>query len=146
VSLGCRQCGCGRSVDSGVELQEWLFRLCRKKALHWASQNGHTETAMALVEAGADVHCNGTERVRVLGLFRGFGECAPQWREGLGARAGAREGNWGDSWEEMAETCGRFMKLAGRWTLRTVCAFLSAGSRRWILHCGMEARKTWMGC
>jgi hypothetical protein len=73
VSLVC-QCG--------LELQEWLLRLCRKKALHWASQNGHTERATALVEAGADVHCNGTERVRVLGLFRGFRECAPQWREG----------------------------------------------------------------
>jgi ankyrin repeat protein len=26
-------------------------------ALHWASNNGHLETAMALVMAGADVHC-----------------------------------------------------------------------------------------
>ena len=32
-------------------------RLCRGTALHWASGNGHTETAMALVTAGADVHC-----------------------------------------------------------------------------------------
>ncbi len=50
-------CGGGRSVDSGLELQEWLLRLCRGTALHLASYNGHTETAIALVEAGADVHC-----------------------------------------------------------------------------------------
>ncbi len=33
--------------------------LCRRTALHCASvsQNGHTEIAMALVKAGADVHC-----------------------------------------------------------------------------------------
>ena len=30
--------------------------LCRMTALHVASQNGHTETAEALVAAGADVH------------------------------------------------------------------------------------------
>ena len=29
----------------------------RWTALHYASQNGHTETAKALVAAGADVHC-----------------------------------------------------------------------------------------
>jgi hypothetical protein len=47
----------GRSVHSGVELQECRFWLCRWTALHLASLNGHTETAMELVEAGADVHC-----------------------------------------------------------------------------------------
>jgi hypothetical protein len=47
----------GRSVHSGVELQECLVWLCRRTALHLASLNGHTETALALVEAGADVHC-----------------------------------------------------------------------------------------
>jgi hypothetical protein len=56
MSLVRRQNGGGRSVDSGVELQEWLLRLCRRTALHRASQKGHTETAMALVKAGADVH------------------------------------------------------------------------------------------
>ncbi len=53
-------CRGGRSVHSGVELQEWLFWLCRRTALHLASiawLNGRTDTAMALVEAGADVHC-----------------------------------------------------------------------------------------
>jgi ankyrin repeat protein len=40
-----------------VELQESLFWLCRNTALHLASLKGHTETAMALVKAGADVHC-----------------------------------------------------------------------------------------
>jgi hypothetical protein len=47
----------GRSGHSGVELQECLFWLCRNTALHFASSNGHTETAMALAKAGADVHC-----------------------------------------------------------------------------------------
>ncbi len=54
---GLSQCGGGRSIDSELGLQEWLRRLCRGTAVHWASQNGHTETAMALVKAGADVHC-----------------------------------------------------------------------------------------
>ncbi len=45
----------------GVELQEWLLRPCRDTALHNASCNGHTETAMALVRAGADVHCKANE-------------------------------------------------------------------------------------
>ncbi len=52
------QCGGGRSIHSlGVELQEWPFGLCRRTALHFASQSADTETAMALVTAGADVHC-----------------------------------------------------------------------------------------
>jgi hypothetical protein len=52
----------GRTVRPlGVELKEVLLRLCRETALHWASQNGHTETAMVLVKAGADVHCKDTE-------------------------------------------------------------------------------------
>jgi hypothetical protein len=56
VSLGCHSAG--RTVRPlGAELQEWLFGLCRWTALHLASQEGHTETALALVTAGADVHC-----------------------------------------------------------------------------------------
>ncbi len=31
--------------------------LCRLSVLHYTSLTGHTETALALVEAGADVHC-----------------------------------------------------------------------------------------
>ncbi len=31
--------------------------LCRRTALHIASSNGHTETAQALLAAGADVNC-----------------------------------------------------------------------------------------
>jgi hypothetical protein len=37
-------------------MQEWLFRLCRWTALHYALSDGRTETALALVKAGADVH------------------------------------------------------------------------------------------
>ena len=55
VSSACHSVGGGRSVHSDVEQQEWLFRLCRRTALHLASYNGKTETAMALVKAGADV-------------------------------------------------------------------------------------------
>jgi hypothetical protein len=52
----------GRTVRPlGVELKEVLLRLCRSTALHCASLNGHTETALALVKAGADVHCKGTD-------------------------------------------------------------------------------------
>ncbi len=48
----------GRTVRPlGVEVQECMFGLCRWTALHFASSNGHTETATALVKAGADVHC-----------------------------------------------------------------------------------------
>ncbi len=35
-----------------------LALLRRSTALHWASWEGHTETANALAAAGADVHCN----------------------------------------------------------------------------------------
>jgi hypothetical protein len=59
--VGLPQCEGGRSGDSGMGLQEWLVRLCRRMALHSASQNGHTETAMALVKAGADVHCTAND-------------------------------------------------------------------------------------
>ena len=45
----------GRS-HSGGSCKEWLFWLCRLTALHCASKQGRTETAMALVKAGADVH------------------------------------------------------------------------------------------
>ncbi len=52
----CRQCGeclvfadCRRGTS--------MCLLCRRTALHLASLNGHTELAVALVKAGADVHC-----------------------------------------------------------------------------------------
>jgi hypothetical protein len=44
-----------------VERREWLLRLCRRTALHGASLNGRTKTAMALVKAGADVHCKAND-------------------------------------------------------------------------------------
>ncbi len=50
----------GRTVRPlGVELRECRFWLCRRTALHFALNNDHTETALALalVKAGADVHC-----------------------------------------------------------------------------------------
>ncbi len=47
----------GRTVRPlGMKLQEWLVWIRRETALLDASQNGHMETAMALVKAGADVH------------------------------------------------------------------------------------------
>jgi hypothetical protein len=36
------------------------LRLCRNTALHYASMNGHTETAKAVVKVGADVDCKNT--------------------------------------------------------------------------------------
>ncbi len=62
----------GRSVHSGVERQECPFGLCRRTALHSASQNGHTETAMALVKAGADVHCKANDGCGSSGLHRDY--------------------------------------------------------------------------
>ena len=47
-----------------MELQECLFWLCRFTALHYASQNGRTDTAIALVKAGADVHGKANDGVR----------------------------------------------------------------------------------
>jgi hypothetical protein len=35
--------------------------MCRRTALHHASEKGHTETARALVESGADVHAKDTQ-------------------------------------------------------------------------------------
>ncbi len=60
VPLVCHSSG--RTVRPvGVELQECLLWLCRWTALHLASLNGHTATAMELVKAGADVHCKTNE-------------------------------------------------------------------------------------
>jgi hypothetical protein len=99
---GLPRCRIGRSVHSGMELQEWLLRLCRWTALHSASRNGHTETAMALVEAGADVHCKAND---------GYGSTGDFGTSGIGLHSGERarrargraEGNGGDLWEG---TCG----------------------------------------
>ncbi len=38
-------------------VQRWVCWRCRWTALHVASGKGHSETAKALVAAGADVHC-----------------------------------------------------------------------------------------
>ncbi len=46
--------GVAAGVPAGL-----LVWLCRWTALHLASHFGHTETAMALVKAGADVHSKG---------------------------------------------------------------------------------------
>jgi hypothetical protein len=70
-----------------LELQEWLLRLCRKTALHRASQEGHTATAMALVEAGADVRCKTNDGYgSALGLHARVVVGSPQC-EGLTVRA-----------------------------------------------------------
>ncbi len=61
----------GRSVQSGAELQECLIWLCRLTALHYASVNGHTRTAIALVKAGADVHCQDNDGYGVRGCILG---------------------------------------------------------------------------
>ncbi len=44
-------------MHSTLELQERRFGLCRRTAVHLASEWGYTQTAVALVKAGADVHC-----------------------------------------------------------------------------------------
>jgi hypothetical protein len=56
VWLRCSQCGGGRSVHSALELQECQLGLCRRTALHFASEAVNTEMVVALAKAGADVH------------------------------------------------------------------------------------------
>ena len=52
----CRQCGeCLGFAD--CRRGTGMCLLCRRRALDLASENGHTETAMALAKAGADVQC-----------------------------------------------------------------------------------------
>ncbi len=41
--------------------------LCSLNALHVVSVNGHTETAKALISAGADVHCKESSKGYALG-------------------------------------------------------------------------------
>ncbi len=54
------QCGAdGPSTRAGAAgVAVWL---CRRTALHYASSNGYTATAMALVKAGADVRCKAND-------------------------------------------------------------------------------------
>jgi hypothetical protein len=65
--VAASSCRCVATVRGGtvrplnVELRERLVWLCSNTALHSASSNGHTETALALVKAGADVHCKANE-------------------------------------------------------------------------------------
>jgi hypothetical protein len=56
ASLVCRSFG-PTVRPRGVGLQVCLFGLCRRTALHWASQNGKTQTAVALFLADADALC-----------------------------------------------------------------------------------------
>ena len=61
VSSACHSAGADGPYTRGgaAGVPAWL---CRWTALHYASQNGHTETAMALTKAGADVHCKDNYR------------------------------------------------------------------------------------
>ncbi len=65
--LGVRSCGC-ILVSVGVPPcsgRSALFWLCSNTALHAASLNGKTEMAVALVKAGADVHCKTNDGYRL---------------------------------------------------------------------------------
>jgi hypothetical protein len=88
VSLGCHSVGAA-GPSNRVWLQEWLFWLCRRKALHWASQNGHTETAMALVKADADVQCKDTDGYGSSGCILVSLGCHSAGAAGLSSRVGA---------------------------------------------------------
>ncbi len=57
---GCRKCGECLGF-AGCRRGTGMCLLCRRTALHLTSYNGHTEIAMALAEAGADVHCKDNE-------------------------------------------------------------------------------------
>ncbi len=75
-----------------VELQEWLFRLCRRTALHRASFNGKTETAVALVKAGADVNGKDKDGYGFSGRHRDYWLCAPLRSEAFGCWGGEGAG------------------------------------------------------
>jgi hypothetical protein len=87
VSLRCHTIGAdGPSTRGGAA--EMPFWLCSRTALHYASSNGLTETAMALVKAGADLHCKDNVGYgfsgRTLGSFVGYsvGADGPSTRSG----------------------------------------------------------------
>ncbi len=87
--LVCHSVGGGRSVHSGAALQECRFWLCRMTALHLASQNGKTQTAVALFLADVDALCP-SEDGYGFGLHRGTA-ASPIYvgsaqREGYGSR------------------------------------------------------------
>ncbi len=70
-----------------------MLRLCRWTALIYASQDGHTETAMALVKAGADVHCkddDGYGSSRLHPCVVGFPRFGDRWsvESGWSCRSG----------------------------------------------------------
>jgi hypothetical protein len=75
----------GRTVRAPLdeELQECLCWLCRFTALHYASSNGHTATAMALVTAGADVHCKANHGCGFSGCI-GTARFVRHWERKLG--------------------------------------------------------------
>ncbi len=61
AASSCRRFDDSAGAD-GPSTRVWscrsgCFRLCRRTALHAASQNGHMETLLVLVKAGADVRC-----------------------------------------------------------------------------------------
>ncbi len=56
----CRQCGECRGFADCRRGTGMCLR-CRRTALHLASLNGHTKVAVALLKAGADVHCTDNE-------------------------------------------------------------------------------------
>jgi hypothetical protein len=72
---------------------------CRDTALHYASLKGHTETAMALVAAGADVH-----RQNIAGYGRGCVACGASFERvcsttGPGGRGEASGRSLARHWE-----------------------------------------------
>ncbi len=57
---------CGESFNQSVRAA-CVHGLCRFNALHAVSVNGLTETAKALIRAGADVHCKESTKGYALG-------------------------------------------------------------------------------
>ena len=52
----CRRCGEGLGF-ADCRRGTGMCLLCRRTALHLASTEGHTATALALAKVGADVQC-----------------------------------------------------------------------------------------
>ena len=66
----------GRSMHSHGSAGAFHW-VCSRTALHSASSSGHTETAMALIEAGADVHCKDNDGYRLVHTSRA--RCGCLW-------------------------------------------------------------------
>ncbi len=151
MPLVCHRGKGGQSVHSALELHECRFGLCRRTALHYALEWGHTETAMALVKAGADVHCKsnvgyGSRASSLCGCVADSAGAdgpvhsaleLPEWlclavqEDGAALGVGERQPGDGDGAGEGGRRCARQkqrrVRLSGFMFVRSVCSQCGGG-------------------